>query len=63
MRHRYLNNPNPGSAKIPSVLYYDHNGNFRGVENGDDSHDSDEFVRIKWLGLRYVHLYKLLIES
>ena len=61
--HRYLNNPNPGSAKIPSVLYYDRNGNFRGVENGDDSYDSDEFVRIRWLGLRYVHLYKLLIES
>jgi len=29
-------------------LYYDHSGNFRGVENGIDFEDSDEFLRMKW---------------
>ena len=47
MRHRYLNNPNPGSAKVPSILYYDHNGNFRGVENGVDFQDN-AFLKMKW---------------
>ena len=45
---RYLNNPNPGSAKVPSVLYYDRDGNFRGVENGVDFQDSDALCRMKW---------------
>jgi len=49
MPHRYLNNPNPGSAKIPSVLYYDRDGRFCGVENGVDFQDDDEFLRMKWL--------------
>jgi len=48
MRYRYLNNPNPGSAKVPSVLYYDRGGNFRGVENGIDFQDSDAFLKMKW---------------
>ena len=54
MGHRYLNNPNPGSAKVSSILYYDRNGNFRGVENGVDFQDSDEFLKMKWweIGLR-----------
>jgi len=29
-------------------LYYDHNGNFRGVENGIDFKDSDGLVKVKW---------------
>ena len=48
MGHRYLNNPNPGSETVPSVLYYDRNGNFRGVENGVDFEDSDKLLRMKW---------------
>ena len=48
MRCRYLNNPNPGSAKVPSVLYYDRRGNFCGVENGIDFPDSDALLRMKW---------------
>ena len=51
MGHRYLNNPNPGSAKVPSILYYDYSGNFRGVENGVDFQDSDGFLRMKWWGI------------
>jgi len=47
MRDRYQNNPNPGSAKVPSILYYDRNGTFRGVENGVDFQD-DTFLKMKW---------------
>ena len=45
---RYLNNPNPGSAKVPSILYYDRSGNFRGVENGVDFQDSNVYLKLKW---------------
>ena len=48
MRDRYPNTPNLGSAKIPSVLYYDHDGSFRGVENGVDFQDDDEFLKMTW---------------
>ena len=48
MRHRYLDNPNPGSANVPSILYYDDDGTFCGVENGVDFRDSDEFLQMKW---------------
>ena len=48
MRDRYLNGPIMGSAKIPSILYYDCNGNFRGVENGMDFQDDDKLLRMKW---------------
>ena len=49
MRDRYLNNPNGlGSAKVPSILYYDRNGNFRGVENGVDFKDEKEFLKMRW---------------
>ena len=48
MRGRYLNNPNPGSAKIPSILYYDHDGDFCGVENGVNFQDEDEFLKMRW---------------
>ena len=47
-RVRYLNAPNLGSAKVPSVLYYDRDGNFCGIENGVDFQDDDELLRIKW---------------
>jgi len=45
---RYLNDPNPGSAKVPSILSYDSNGNFRGVENGTDFQEDDGLLRMKW---------------
>ena len=45
---RYPNTPNLGSAKIPSILYYDHDGNFRGVENGVDFQDDDELLKMRW---------------
>jgi hypothetical protein len=48
MRNRYPNTPNLGSAKIPSVLYYDHKGNFRGIESGLDLQDDDAFLKIRW---------------
>jgi len=48
MMHRYLNNPNPGSAKVPSILYYDRNGNFRGVENGVDFQNDNTLLKMKW---------------
>jgi len=51
MRYRYLKTPNVGSAKIPSTLYYDRNGNFCGIENGEDFQDDKEFLRIRWWGL------------
>ena len=50
MSGRYLNNPNPGSSKIPSILYYDQSGNFRGVENGVDFQEHDEYLQMKWCG-------------
>ena len=50
MIDRYLNAPNLGSAKVPSILYYDHDGNFCGIENGVDFQDDDAFLRIKWWG-------------
>ena len=49
MRGRYPDQSNPGSAKVPSILYYDHDGNFCGVENGGDSQDNEAFLRIRWL--------------
>lgn len=42
-----MDTPNIGSAKVPSILYYDHNGDFRGIENGVDFQD-DDFLRIEW---------------
>ena len=50
MSGRYLNNPNPGSSKIPSILYYDKSGNFRGVENGVDFQEHDDYLQMKWCG-------------
>ena len=48
MRYRYLNTPNLGSAKVPSILHYDHDGKFCGVENGVDFQDEEEFLSIRW---------------
>ena len=44
---RYLKSTNRGSAKVPSILYYDKNAKFRGVENGVDFQD-DDFLRMRW---------------
>ena len=46
-RGRYLNNPNSGSAKVPSTLYYDQDGTFMGVDNGVDFQD-DDYLKIRW---------------
>ena len=48
MRDRYLDTPNLGNAKVPSILYYDHDGGFCGVENGVDFQDEDEFLKMRW---------------
>jgi len=48
MRNRYPNTPNLGSAKVPSILYYDHDGGFCGVENGVNFQDDDEYLRVRW---------------
>ena len=48
MRDRYLDTPNLGSAKVPSILYYDHDGSFCGVENGVDFQEDDEFLKMRW---------------
>ncbi|KAF9783741.1 hypothetical protein BJ322DRAFT_1021545 [Thelephora terrestris] len=47
-RGRYLGNPNVGSAKVPSVLYYDRDGNFQGVENGTGPRDDESLIRMRW---------------
>ena len=59
MGDRYLNTPNVGSAKVPSILCYNNDGKFRGVEGGvgfqddlqegADSAQDDDFLKIKWL--------------
>ena len=46
-RSRYLNDPNPGSAKVPSILYYDQDSTFLGVDNGVDFQD-DDYLKIRW---------------
>ena len=58
MGDRYLNTPNVGSAKVPSILRYDNDGKFCGVEDGvgfqDDPQEGvdgaqdDDFLKIKW---------------
>ena len=46
--NRYLDNPNVGTAKVPSILYYDKNGNFRGVENGTGLQDDESLIQMRW---------------
>ena len=48
MGDRYLDAPNLGTAKVPSILYYDHDGVFCGIENGVDFQDEDEFLKMRW---------------
>jgi len=50
MRDRYTNTQNLGSAKIPSTLYYDHDGKFCGVDNGTDFQDDDAYLKLRWCG-------------
>ncbi|KAF9783747.1 hypothetical protein BJ322DRAFT_877041 [Thelephora terrestris] len=45
---KYLDNPNVGSAKVPSILYYDRQGNFRGVENGKGLQDDESLIQMRW---------------
>ena len=68
-RGRYLDNPNVGSAKVPSILYYDRNGHFRGVENGAGLQDDESLLQMRWfVGAAYFpsagthdHRWKLMI--
>ena len=48
MRDRYPNALNVGSAKVPSILYYDRTGRFRGIENGVDFQDDPAFLKLRW---------------
>ena len=45
---RYLDNPSIGSAKVPSILYYDRDGNFRSVENGKGLQEDERLVQMRW---------------
>ncbi|KAF9783743.1 hypothetical protein BJ322DRAFT_876964 [Thelephora terrestris] len=45
---KYLGNPKAGSAKVPSILYYDRNGNFRGVEDGTGLQDDESLLQMRW---------------
>ena len=47
MRDRYLNTVGLASAKVPSILYYDHDSNFCGVENGVDFQDDDAYLKMR----------------
>jgi len=60
MRVRYLNTPNLGSAKVPSISYYDHDGGFCGIENGVDFQEDDEFLKMRWCETLSAHLRKAL---
>ena len=44
----------------PRILYYDREGNFRGVENGVDFQDDDTFLKIRWWETVYARLCKTL---
>jgi len=37
-----------GSAKVPSILYYDRNGDFRGVEDGTGLQDDESLLQMRW---------------
>ena len=60
MSSRYPNTPNLGSAKIPSILCYDHDGEFCGVENGVDFQDDDAYLKIRWWEVVHPRVYKIL---
>ena len=54
----YLNTLNIGSAKVPSILRYNNDGRFCGVEDGvgfqdgpqegDDVAQDEDLLKIKW---------------
>jgi len=48
VRGRYSKAQNLDSAKVSSTLRYDRDGNFFGVESGEDLQDDETFLRIKW---------------
>ena len=43
----FLNNRRIGSFRIPSVVFYDHDGNFRGVEGTVDDDEAVDLHRIE----------------
>ena len=60
MRNRYPSTPNLGSTEVPSILYYDRKGNFRGIENGVDFQDDDGLLKIRWWETAYPRVRKTL---
>ena len=58
-----------GSTKVPSVLYYDSNGKFRGVENGTGLQDDESLLQMRWFvdpiysssAGAHVHRWKLML--
>jgi len=48
VRGRHPDAPSLGTGVFPSILYYDHDGNFCGVENGEDFQDNEKFLRVRW---------------
>jgi len=58
-----------GSAKVPSILYYDRNGDFRGVGNGKGLQDDESLLQIYWFvnaihsssAGAHVHRWKLML--
>ncbi|KAF9782380.1 hypothetical protein BJ322DRAFT_1010304 [Thelephora terrestris] len=67
---KYLDNPNAGTAKVPSILYYDQDGNFRGVENGTGLQEDESLLQMRWFvtlkysspPATYDHRWKLMFE-
>ena len=37
-----------GTFKIPSVLFYDHEGSFRGVKGTVDDDEAEDLHEIRW---------------
>lgn len=46
--YRFLNNHAIGSYKIPSVLYYNKNGGFRGVKGTLDDDEIEDLLQVRW---------------
>jgi len=37
-----------GNLKIPSILYYDHEGSFRGVKGTVDYDEAEDLYEVRW---------------
>ena len=45
---RFLDNRLMGNFKIPSILYYDHDGTFRGVKGTIDDDEAEDLHEVRW---------------